>query len=193
MFDRLLLLSRGGETLYFGDVGPEAATLVKYFENNGAVDNCPLDANPVEWILDVTAQLPKTNTTSELDPQAKAEERDSSGRTGEPHEVWAQRWNDSHEKAAVLEQLAPLHVNTGKGGDITTTSEDDWNAHDEYATSWYTQMALVSQRIFQEYWRDPVYISAKMSLCAGLVRTYYQSPCLSSKLTTLAQVPRQRS
>jgi ATP-binding cassette, subfamily G (WHITE), member 2, SNQ2 len=49
-FDRLLLLQKGGECVYFGELGPDAATLRDYFRRNGAV--CPTEANPAEWMLD---------------------------------------------------------------------------------------------------------------------------------------------
>jgi hypothetical protein len=41
--DRLLLLQKGGETVYFGDIGPDSRILVDYFARNGAP--CPPDAN----------------------------------------------------------------------------------------------------------------------------------------------------
>ena len=43
-FDRLLLLQKGGETVYFGDIGKDAHVLREYFQRNGA--DCPPDANP---------------------------------------------------------------------------------------------------------------------------------------------------
>ncbi|PSK42723.1 ABC transporter G family member 21 [Elsinoe australis] len=49
-FDRLLLLQRGGETVYFGDIGTDASSLRSYFSKYGA--QCPPDANPAEWMLD---------------------------------------------------------------------------------------------------------------------------------------------
>lgn len=48
--DRLLLLQRGGETVYFGDIGPNAKVLTDYLARNGAV--CPDDVNPAEFMLD---------------------------------------------------------------------------------------------------------------------------------------------
>ena len=36
VFDRLLLLRKGGETVYFGDLGRSATTLISYFERNGS-------------------------------------------------------------------------------------------------------------------------------------------------------------
>ncbi|OLN94130.1 Multidrug resistance protein CDR2 [Colletotrichum chlorophyti] len=53
-FDRLLLLQRGGKTVYFGDIGTNAVTMIDYFERNGA-PCCPADANPAEWMLKVTS------------------------------------------------------------------------------------------------------------------------------------------
>ena len=45
VFDRLLLLRKGGQTVYFGDIGPNSSTLVNYFERNGAA-KCKDDENP---------------------------------------------------------------------------------------------------------------------------------------------------
>ncbi|KAI8286692.1 ZEB2-regulated ABC transporter 1 [Colletotrichum sp. SAR11_240] len=52
-FDRLLLLQRGGKTVYFGEIGTNARTMIDYLERNGAPP-CPPDANPAEWMLKVT-------------------------------------------------------------------------------------------------------------------------------------------
>ncbi|KAJ1731752.1 ATP-binding cassette transporter snq2, partial [Coemansia biformis] len=53
-FDRLLMLMRGGHTVYFGDLGTDAQTLIRYFERNGG-PTCPESANPAEYILDVVS------------------------------------------------------------------------------------------------------------------------------------------
>ena len=45
VFDRLLLLKKGGQTVYFGDIGPNSQTLISYFERNGAAKCGPLE-NP---------------------------------------------------------------------------------------------------------------------------------------------------
>ena len=45
-FDRLLLLETGGETVYFGDIGPDARTVREYFSRYGA--HCPHNVNPAE-------------------------------------------------------------------------------------------------------------------------------------------------
>ncbi|RHZ43888.1 uncharacterized protein CDV56_101606 [Aspergillus thermomutatus] len=52
-FDTLLLLARGGKTVYFGDIGDNAATIKEYFARQGLV--CPPDVNPAEFMIDVTS------------------------------------------------------------------------------------------------------------------------------------------
>ena len=52
-FDTLLLLARGGKTVYFGDIGEEAATLKEYFSRYGAP--CPTEVNPAEHMIDVVS------------------------------------------------------------------------------------------------------------------------------------------
>jgi ABC-type multidrug transport system ATPase subunit len=52
-FDTLLLLAKGGKTVYFGDIGDNAQTVKDYFERNGLP--CPEDANPAEHMIDVVS------------------------------------------------------------------------------------------------------------------------------------------
>ncbi|KAJ8110063.1 hypothetical protein OPT61_g6990 [Boeremia exigua] len=52
-FDTLLLLAKGGNTVYFGDIGDKASTVKGYFEGHGAP--CPPDANPAEHMIEVVS------------------------------------------------------------------------------------------------------------------------------------------
>ncbi|SPO04637.1 probable ATP-binding cassette multidrug transport protein; ABC transporter [Cephalotrichum gorgonifer] len=52
-FDTLLLLSRGGKTVYFGDIGENGRTVTDYFARNGIP--CPPEANPAEHMIDVVS------------------------------------------------------------------------------------------------------------------------------------------
>ncbi|KAE9980928.1 hypothetical protein EG328_011946 [Venturia inaequalis] len=52
-FDTLLLLAKGGKTVYFGDIGDNADTIKEYFARYGAT--CPPTANPAEFMIDVTS------------------------------------------------------------------------------------------------------------------------------------------
>ncbi|EFQ32652.1 ABC-2 type transporter [Colletotrichum graminicola M1.001] len=52
-FDTLLLLAKGGKTVYFGDIGDNAKTVRNYFGRYGAP--CPEKANPAEHMIDVVS------------------------------------------------------------------------------------------------------------------------------------------
>lgn len=52
-FDTLLLLAKGGKTVYFGDIGDNANTVKSYFESHGAL--CPPEANPAEHMIEVVS------------------------------------------------------------------------------------------------------------------------------------------
>jgi ATP-binding cassette subfamily G (WHITE) protein 2 (SNQ2) len=50
-FDTLLLLAKGGRTVYFGDIGRDAQSVKDYFGRYGCP--CPEEANPAEHMIDV--------------------------------------------------------------------------------------------------------------------------------------------
>jgi ABC-type multidrug transport system ATPase subunit len=52
-FDTLLLLAKGGKTVYFGDIGDNGSTIKEYFGRYGAP--CPAEANPAEHMIDVVS------------------------------------------------------------------------------------------------------------------------------------------
>ncbi|CAL5875268.1 uncharacterized protein PFLUO_LOCUS9572 [Penicillium psychrofluorescens] len=52
-FDTLLLLARGGKTVYFGDIGDNGQTVKDYFMRYGAP--CPPNTNPAEHMIDVVS------------------------------------------------------------------------------------------------------------------------------------------
>lgn len=145
MFDRLLLLDKGGTTLYFGDIGPDGSTLIDYFETNGA-RKCQADDNPAEWMLEVTGNM----------SQAGVEDH------GKELSPWAGKWNLSPQRQAVLERLEGLKPDVSS----PPPSEDSGG---EYATSFPKQLIIVSKRIFQDQWRDPAYLFSKIALSFLLV------------------------
>ena len=53
MFDNLLLLKRGGETVFFGDLGIKAAHLISYFSSLPGTPPIEAGMNPAAWMLDV--------------------------------------------------------------------------------------------------------------------------------------------
>jgi ATP-binding cassette, subfamily G (WHITE), member 2, PDR len=141
MFDRLLLLERGGRTLYFGDIGRSASILIDYFQRHGARDYC-VHQNPAEWILVVTGAYSL-----------------SAGPIN-----WSEEWQNSPKRHQV--KLALMETKTEWSDESNTFfSQQDT----EFAASWLSQFFYVTNRLFQEYWRDPVYLYSKAALTVGVV------------------------
>ncbi|ODV86674.1 hypothetical protein CANARDRAFT_6250 [[Candida] arabinofermentans NRRL YB-2248] len=135
-FDRLLFLARGGRTVYFGDLGKNCETLIKYFEANGA-HPCPPQANPAEWMLEVIGAAPGSHAKYDY------------------HEIWM----NSPERKAVRDELAQMEAELGK-----LPISEGMKASGEFASSLATQYFLVTRRVFQQYYRTPSYIWSKLMM-----------------------------
>ncbi|KAG6611426.1 pleiotropic drug resistance protein ABC superfamily [Phytophthora cinnamomi] len=60
VFDSLLLLKRGGEMVFFGDLGEKAVNLIKYFESIDGVAKLEKDYNPATCDTTKSGWLPYT-------------------------------------------------------------------------------------------------------------------------------------
>ncbi|KLJ06286.1 ATPase [Blastomyces silverae] len=150
-FDRLLFLAEGGKTIYFGDLGENMSTLVGYFEKNGA-SKCPPDANPAEWMLEVIGAAPGSHTDKD----------------------WSEIWNSSPERVEARRSLAVMKR------DLSQKNRGSQEGSPEFAMPLWYQYLICQQRMFQQYWRNPVYIYSKAfiaivsPLFIGL--SFYNSP-----------------
>ncbi|KAL1889018.1 Multidrug resistance protein [Sporothrix stenoceras] len=149
-FDRLLLLAAGGRTVYFGDIGPHASTLIKYLETQRSADStapdCAPDENPAEWMLRVIG--------------AARDEVQVSDHVQD----WAATWRASDEYRVVQAELASLEGVTEGHQDNAIDAD---SSAPTYAAPFTTQLATVTRRVWQQYWRTPSYIYAKLALCFG--------------------------
>ncbi|KIX01883.1 uncharacterized protein Z518_07822 [Rhinocladiella mackenziei CBS 650.93] len=136
-FNRLLLLEKGGKTVYFGDIGNSSKTMISYLERNGAPP-CPANANPAEWMLEAIGAAP--GSTADVN--------------------WHQTWRESPEFDAVQTELKRLQADT-KSTIVQTENEANSG---EFAAPFSLQLEQVLYRVFQQYWRTPSYIYSKTSL-----------------------------
>lgn len=134
-FDSLLLLARGGYTVYFGDLGDDSKTLINYFESNGA-DHCPPDYNPAEYILDVVGAGTAAKKT--LD--------------------WVQIWQDSREKHEVDSELEAMWAK-----DVAEApAQRPYST--VYAQTFWSQMRKITGRALFDQWRNVHYNFARIIL-----------------------------
>lgn len=159
-FDRLLFLAKGGRTVYFGDLGPNMETLIKYFEDKGSL-KCPPNVNPAEWMLEVIGAAPGSHA-----------DRD-----------WAEQWTNSPERAEVRRVLAKMK-NELSSRPVPLRAA----GFGEFAMPIWYQFLICTQRTFQQYWRSPSYLYARVLTCTAPVR--YLPPFHLIRLTDIATVPR---
>ncbi|KAJ6016384.1 hypothetical protein N7540_010975 [Penicillium herquei] len=139
-FDRLLLLARGGKTVYFGDIGDKSSTLSSYLERNGA-PKLPVNGNPAEWMLEVIGAAPGSH--SDID--------------------WPAVWQNSPERLHVLDHLGELKSNVLQKQ--VSVSQAGADSHLQFAAPFNVQLWECLRRVFSQYWRSPVYIYSKITLC----------------------------
>lgn len=154
-FDRLLLLAKGGRTVYFGEIGENSRTLMDYFSRNGGA---PLaeGANPAEHMLNVIGAAPGAHT--DID--------------------WPAVWRQSPEYQGVQDELARLaRPNTKRNS--SEPRSDDPSQYREFASPVSVQLIEVTKRVFEQIWRSPHYIFAKLLLSVGTVSLLNHSGGLS--------------
>lgn len=157
-FDRLLLLARGGRTVYFGEIGKNSQTLVDYFVRNGGPE-CPPGANPAEYMLEVIGAAPGAHT--DID--------------------WPAVWRQTPEYQSVQAELTRL-CSEGSSRPALTNSQDQ-STYKEFAAGFGTQFIEVTKRVFQQYWRSPAYIYSKGVLSFGAVSNSLRSLHSTLRLT----------
>ncbi|KAG1809243.1 P-loop containing nucleoside triphosphate hydrolase protein [Suillus variegatus] len=143
VFDRLLLLHKGGRTVYFGDIGENSSAMLNYFESNGA-PRCGPDANPAEYMLDVIGAGATVSTTD-----------------------WCDVWKRSSEATQLQVQIERIHEHGHTRPRQLSVRKS------VFATSWSHQFVALTQRNFRAYWRTPTYIRSQsiflgLVLCVSL-------------------------
>ncbi|KAK9856907.1 hypothetical protein MYU51_021335 [Penicillium brevicompactum] len=148
-FDRLLLLQRGGECIYCGDIGTDSEILLGYFRRNGA--DCPLDANPAEWMLDAIG-AGQTRRIGDRD--------------------WGDIWRDSPELDQVKEEIRQIKAARSQAVQEDTNEN---KVEREYASPLWHQIKVVGRRTNLSFWRSRnygftrLYTHVVIAIITGLV------------------------
>ncbi|KAJ3071327.1 hypothetical protein HDU98_005492 [Podochytrium sp. JEL0797] len=156
-FDRLLLLGRGGKTIYFGELGEDSQTMLNYFEKTGA-PKCDARANPAEYILDCIGAGTAISANT-ID--------------------WFEAWKASPECATELETLNSIKQRALDFSAHNMAELDKSIARiiaDVPSTGKATE--IVMARMFKSYWRDPSYnvgrVTFQMVIALLIGLTFFQ-------------------
>ncbi|KAM0191029.1 hypothetical protein ACHAPI_009093 [Fusarium lateritium] len=136
-FDRLLLLQRGGRTVYFGDIGKDAHVLRSYLESHGALT--PAKANVAEYMLEAIGA-------------------GSTPRVGDRD--WADIWDDSAEFADVKETI--IRLKRERQAASAAANPADAELEKEYASPFKHQIKIVFNRMVLSLWRSPNYLFTRL-------------------------------
>lgn len=139
-FDRLLFLQKGGRTVYFGDLGRNCSDLIKYFEKYGA-HQCPPEANPAEWMLEVIGAAPGSKATKD----------------------WHQAWKNLSEYADMNQELDEMETELSK-----RPRDESAENLKPFAAGFWHQYLYVTKRVMEQYWRTPSYTYSKIMLSVFL-------------------------
>jgi len=125
LFSHLLLLKRGGETIYNGPIGQHFTTLLAYFEKLGHVPTP--HQNPADFVLEVSGAGVGHESTG-VDPVAQ--------------------WQESRAHETLLQDISNYEAEQARALAATHEPRQPF-----YAASYPRQLAYVVQRAFQGGWR----------------------------------------
>ncbi len=159
-FDALLLLRRGGQTVFFGDLGDHCSNLVSYFESAPSVSKLGINVNPATWMLEVigagTGAVAPGSTALEIDFHAFY--KNSQLCASNTERLYAfMEINEGSRK--ILDEVGEDAV--GDDGDLEKR-EGTVKDTAAYNTSSFTQFRYLMHRIGLTYWRSPNYSVARV-------------------------------
>ncbi|POM74141.1 Pleiotropic drug resistance protein ABC Superfamily [Phytophthora palmivora] len=157
VFDSLLLLKRGGEMVFFGDLGANASNLVKYFESIDGVTQLEEGCNPASWMLEVIGAGVGSDIDAKTDFVAMFK--------ASTQYLKLEEDLDQEGVSRPLSSIPPLTFK-----------------HKRAATNW-TQAFLLTKRWLDLYWRTPTFnltrIIVAVVLALSLGITYLDTEYIS--------------
>ncbi|GMF46956.1 unnamed protein product [Phytophthora fragariaefolia] len=142
LFDHLLLLKRGGESVFVGELGEKCHRLVDYLEAIPGTPPCPEDQNPASWMLEVIGAGVSSTSSNTTD--------------------FVKCFQESEEKRI-------LDVQLDRPG-VARPSPDlpEILFEKKRAANSYTQMRFLVKRFNDRYWRTPTYNITRFAIALGL-------------------------
>jgi ABC-2 type transporter len=128
-FDELLLLKRGGETVFFGELGKQSSLLIQYFERFDATPKIHPGENPATWMLTTIGAGSSTSNTKPFD--------------------YAGSYSQSKLRKQCIERIIGICADPSDDKKVVFPSE--------FATSYGTQASAVFSRAMTVYFRSPNY------------------------------------
>lgn len=151
-------MKKGGQTVYFGDLGHNAETLLGYFERNGG-RRCEPTENPYVLLTFSHGYHGLLNDRAEYMLDVIG-----AGATATTEFDWYTIWTKSPEITRTLGEIGDINTSGSQGPAIGATFRS------EFPTPWSRQLIELVKRGAVDHFRNPVYIIAKLvlNIFAGL-------------------------
>lgn len=154
-FDSLLLLKRGGETVYFGDLGFESCNLIQYLEKYPSTTPIKGGENAATWMLTVSGAGSTNSGTKSFD--------------------YADAYANSPLAVECLSKIDVMN-------EAFSLKESSKITYDKkYPTSRTFQSIEVFKRLLKIYWRSPGYNRVRL-LVSGIVALLFGSVFASQRV-----------
>lgn len=163
-FDSLLLLRRGGQTVFFGDLGQNSQRLVSYLESIPNVAPKPIGSNPATWMLEVIGA--GTSTTSNFVDfhayycNSGLLSVNAARLEALMGDVLALDDLETGNYIAVKASECSYMPGMGQGRGVFAFSED--SPRFKYNATYTMQFRALMYRFLLAYWRSPTYNFVRM-------------------------------
>ncbi|KAI9916477.1 hypothetical protein PsorP6_016802 [Peronosclerospora sorghi] len=161
VFDCLLLLKRGGETVFAGELGKKARDMIAYFESIEGVAKLEENYNPATWMLEVIgAGVGNSNGAN----------------------------TDFVSVFQASKQFETLQSNMDRDG-VTRPSPDvpELTYTDKRAATELTQAKFLLQRFFRMYWRTASFNLTRFFV-SGLLGIVFSITYVGAKFTSYSGI-----
>ena len=161
LFDWLLLLRPGGQTIYFGPLGEKGRTVIDFFERHGL--HCDEDKNPADFVIECSGA------------GISRDEEDNSGLRDFDCDA---TWLNSPEYQALVEKMEEFVREAQDCANNNRSSISPTGFTSPYSVSMIRQLVLSIKRSFMNKYRQPTVIRSYfmmyfiMSLILGTL--YFQ-------------------
>jgi len=139
-FDSLLLLKRGGEVVFCGELGDKSENLINYFENYDRTPRIQPGENPATWMLTTIGAGSSSTDTTPFD--------------------YAGKYAQSQLRSVALQRIDEIVSGQNDGNKVSFASQ--------FATSAQTPAWAVLKRTMAIYYRTPAYNTARMIIASAV-------------------------
>ena len=155
-FDTLLLMQRGGRTVFFGSTSGGDSCVKRYFQAMSSVPPCAADANPATWMLDVVRDGADAPDSSADFVAAYA----ASGLCATNLHCVAELCTSSRSIGGSIPANRSLRWSLSRLVPRSTSADTNTTRRVGFAT----QLKLLVRRDLLEYWRTPQYTLVRVGI-----------------------------